>query len=59
MGLFITFQFQVQANLHRNDACKHCLQSRWCWWCLLRGHRHRETMTHFLCVCPQFDDART
>eukprot|EP00961_Rhodomonas_salina_P055364 744025-Rhodomonas_salina.1 len=33
--------------------------SQWCWWCLQRGSRHRETMTHFLCVCPQFDDART
>eukprot|EP00961_Rhodomonas_salina_P217958 2945048-Rhodomonas_salina.1 len=33
--------------------------SPWCWWCLQRGRRHRETMTHFLCVCPQFDDART
>eukprot|EP00961_Rhodomonas_salina_P227062 3070077-Rhodomonas_salina.1 len=56
MGLFITFQFPVQANLHRNNVCKHHLQ--WCW-CLLRGCSHREMMTHFLCVCPQFDDVRT
>eukprot|EP00961_Rhodomonas_salina_P124333 1675818-Rhodomonas_salina.1 len=57
LALFITFQFQVQANLHRNNPMN--AMSPWCWWCLQRGRRHRETMTHFLCVCPQFDDART
>eukprot|EP00961_Rhodomonas_salina_P209025 2821033-Rhodomonas_salina.1 len=57
LALFITFQFPVQANLNRNNQTR--AMSLWCWWCRQRGRLHRETITHFLCVCPQFDDART